>query len=163
MRKIRLIKKSGFTLLEIVIVTAILGLVLAVALPNYRAFENRQILRNAAQLLTMDLKAQRQKANMLTVTCGIIIENNGYNIFQYSAPPGSAPPPTQTITKTISFTQIFNREAVITAPGVGTNISYVPANEGGNIPLGTVTLQLGGNSIKIKLEASGEIIIGEVI
>lgn len=50
----------GFTLLEAAVVMAVLAVVMAVAVPNYRSFIQRQQLRDAANSLLMDLRNARE-------------------------------------------------------------------------------------------------------
>lgn len=49
----------GFTLLEVAIVLAVLGILLAVAVPNYSDYLARQKLRQVAGLLEQDLRRAR--------------------------------------------------------------------------------------------------------
>ena len=49
----------GFTLLEVVVVLAVLGIVLSVAVPNYASYLARQRLRHVAELLELDLRRAR--------------------------------------------------------------------------------------------------------
>ena len=52
--------KRGFSLLEMIIVIAILGILLAIGIPNFRASQANNELRLAAVQLSSDLKYARQ-------------------------------------------------------------------------------------------------------
>lgn len=54
--------KTGFTLLELIIVVAILGIVSAIAAPNYMNYMAERRLKGAARMVMSDLMAARQKA-----------------------------------------------------------------------------------------------------
>lgn len=53
-------RAHGFTLLEMAFVVAIIGIVLAVAVPSYSHFLARQQLRAAGQALSADLRMARE-------------------------------------------------------------------------------------------------------
>lgn len=52
-------RARGFTLIEVVFVLAILGIILAVAVPSYASYLARQRLRHVAELLEQDLRRAR--------------------------------------------------------------------------------------------------------
>lgn len=54
--------QRGFTLIELMIAIAILGILLAVALPNYRTFIQNSRLRNAAEAIQNGLQVARSEA-----------------------------------------------------------------------------------------------------
>ena len=49
----------GFTLLEVVVVLAVLGIILSAAVPSYASYLARQRLRHVAELLEQDLRRAR--------------------------------------------------------------------------------------------------------
>ncbi|MDC8786371.1 prepilin-type N-terminal cleavage/methylation domain-containing protein [Roseateles koreensis] len=53
-------KSCGFTLLEMAIVIAITGILLAVAIPSYQHMLQRRQLRQVAELLALDLRHARE-------------------------------------------------------------------------------------------------------
>jgi len=55
-------RRSGFTLLETVVVLALIGLSLIVALPSYSNFSSNQRVEAAAGVLASDLSVARQEA-----------------------------------------------------------------------------------------------------
>lgn len=52
-------KPTGFTLIEVVIVLAVLGIILAAAVPSYASYLARQRLRHVAEMLELDLRRAR--------------------------------------------------------------------------------------------------------
>ena len=53
-------RPRGFTLIEVAVVVAIVGILLAAAVPNYASYLARQRLRHVAELLELDLRRARE-------------------------------------------------------------------------------------------------------
>lgn len=53
-------RAAGFTLIEVAVVVAIVGILLAAAVPNYASYLARQRLRHVAELLELDLRRARE-------------------------------------------------------------------------------------------------------
>lgn len=162
-------KRFGFTLLELLISISILAIIMAIGIPAYRAAESRQILKNAAQMLAMDLKAQRQRANQMNYTaCGITVSgtyngvncSSGYCKFDKET--------TTNVNKSgINFQRLFGRNITLTiscTSGTCSNseIRYEPAAGGGTLSMATVTLDLGVNRITVTVGAGGEVTVGNI-
>lgn len=66
------LKKTGFTLIEMMIVVAIMGILSAIAAPNFMNYMAGRRLNGAARMVMSDLMAARQKA---------VSENNQVKVF----------------------------------------------------------------------------------
>src|SRR3989304_428571 len=64
--------QSGFTLLELMIVIAIMGIMAAMAVPSYQTYMAQRRLNGAARQVMSDLMAARMKA---------ITQNNEFKVF----------------------------------------------------------------------------------
>jgi type IV fimbrial biogenesis protein FimT len=68
----KIFKKSGFSLMELMITIAIIGIVSAVAAPNFIHYMAERRLNGAARMVMSDLMSARQKA---------VSHNNNFKIF----------------------------------------------------------------------------------
>ena len=68
----KIFNKTGFTLLELMIVVAIVGIVSAIAAPNYANYMAGWRLKGAARMVMSDLMATRHKA---------VSQNHEFKIF----------------------------------------------------------------------------------
>ncbi|HLA26618.1 MAG TPA: GspH/FimT family pseudopilin [Syntrophales bacterium] len=64
--------QSGFTLIELMIVIAIMGIMMALAVPSYQTYMAQRRLNGAARQVMSDLMAARMKA---------ITQNNEFKVF----------------------------------------------------------------------------------
>lgn len=157
--------KRGLTLLELVVVIAIIGIAIAIALPNYRRFQDRQILKNAAQLLAMDLKSQKQRANTLSSMCGVVISaplDGEYQLYEKREPDDNSGPSVSKgeITKTVRLQRLFRRN-ILLGTSLPLSINFYPQPGGGEITESTIALSLGGKSIYVEVQSDGEIEVKE--
>ena len=63
---------KGFTLVELMIVIAVMGIMAAIAVPNYRTYMAQRRLNGAARQVMSDLMAARMKA---------VSQNNEFKVF----------------------------------------------------------------------------------
>ena len=68
----KIFEKSGFSLMELMIVLAIMGIVSAIAAPNYMNYMAERRLKGAARMVMSDLMLARQKA---------VSQNHEFKIF----------------------------------------------------------------------------------
>ena len=68
----KIFNKTGFSLLELMIVLAIMGILSAIAAPNFMHYMAERRLSGAARMVMSDLMAARQKA---------VSQNNNFKVF----------------------------------------------------------------------------------
>lgn len=75
-------KKNGFSLVELLIVIAILGIILAIAIPGFRIYAENARLKTAVRGFQSDIVATKQKAMAESAYYRIVLQigANGYEI-----------------------------------------------------------------------------------
>jgi prepilin-type N-terminal cleavage/methylation domain-containing protein len=78
--------KKGFSLPELAVIVAVVGIVSAIAAPNYLDFMAGRRLKGAARMVMSDLLAARQKAVSQNIGVAVTFTSNyGYTITGESA------------------------------------------------------------------------------
>jgi len=81
-------KEKGFTLLELVVVTFIIGLMTVLLLTNYKQGEKEFALTRSAYLISQGMaKAQEMSVSAQEFTCpgGTTVPEGGYGVFFYNS------------------------------------------------------------------------------
>ncbi len=138
---VRPVRRRGFTLIELIVTVAIIGILAAVAYPSYLDYVRRGN-RSAAQTFMMTI-AQRQEQYLLTNRSYAIVSATALADLALAAPPetvgrytftvtGTVSPPTYLITATPSTSQaVANKFGTLTLSSDGTKTSPArpPAEE----------------------------------
>lgn len=72
-------KQQGFTLIELMVTIAILGVVLAIAIPSYRAIQSRNAIRTFVNDYTASIYFARSEAVRQNAQVTVCPSNNGTN------------------------------------------------------------------------------------
>lgn len=122
-------RDKGFTLIEVMIVVAVLGILAGVAYPSYRSYIARAA-RAEVRALMLDI-AQKQERYYSS--------NNSY--LAISAPPTAAPSGWVNFTGATSMSgRKYNVSVALSGGGTGYTITGAPANGYSETTCGTYTL-----------------------
>jgi type IV pilus assembly protein PilA len=133
--------RRGFTMIEIIIVLAVLAILLAIATPNYQRWRASVQVQQMAQQLAQDISKQRSEARRTNTSKTLTVASNQYSLN------GN----TITMPSTISLT-----------PDASTSLTFAPPYGSSGSPLRTFTLTWKSNtSIERKVRVVG--VMGKVI
>lgn len=124
----KLLKQSGFTLIELMVTVAIVGILTTIAYPSYTQYMLRAN-RAAAQSEMMAI-ANRQQQFLLTNRAYVdkaTLEASGYTLptdvsakYNYAVALGGGPVPSFTLTFTAKGTQVSDGDLTLNSNGIKT-------------------------------------------
>lgn len=137
-------KNRGFTLVELIIVIAIAGIVLAIAAPNFTGYRQNTNLKEATRNLSADIQYWKQRAVAENRSYRISFDTagNSYSVLKREAPPGMAFKPLSEVDPGASN---IDKSPADISPGV--SLVAAPAtvtmDPRGTLSNGTIRLQHG--------------------
>lgn len=133
--------RQGFSMIEIVIVLAVLAILIAIATPNYQRWRANVQVQQMAQQLAQDISQQRSEARRTNTSKALTVATNQYSLNGR----------TVTMPSTISLT-----------PDTLAALTFAPPYGSSSSPLRTFTLTWKSNStIERKVRVVG--VMGKVI
>lgn len=153
----KIFKKMGFSLIEMMIVLAIMGILSAIALPNFQTYMAQRRLNGAARGLYGDLTATRTQAVSMNNRVALNIDNDHqYTMFHDDNKNGTVDTGESITTKDLHPT--YHDVLFSTSPG--TVIVFYPNGTGST---GTLCLT-GASGLKLKkitLSSNGRVKLDE--
>ena len=137
--------QRGFTLLEVIVVMAIMGIVAAIGLPAFSDWREKQSVRNATQVLLAHMKQARIMAVAENRSVSITFTSSSY-MFDADTTTGSTCGPCRSETVTLSQ---FSSKLSVSPTTTRTFTSRGTANSG------TTTLTAGDSVKKITINVIG--------
>lgn len=146
-------KDKGFTLLEMLVVVAIIGIVSAIAVPNMFSFAAGMRLRSASRDLYSNFQMTRIKAIRLNTRLAIRFTTSGYQVENCGVDNNCTATTDNTIVKTVNMSQEY--PGVLIASKTNTLVEF---NSEGTSTAGTTTLTNSkGISSVVTVALSGRI------
>lgn len=145
------LNKAGFTLIELMIVIAIIGIVSAIAAPNFRTYMAERRLSGAARMVMSDLMAARQKAVTQNNRFSVTFSGTQYTILDDDNDNGSTDSGEMTEVRNIQ-TDYYD----VTIPNVTANPVFYPRGTASGTSV-TLTSSKTGKSKKVVVALTGRV------
>lgn len=151
-------RPKGFTLVELMIVIAIMAILVKIAVPRYAMAANRQQAEAAARRIAADLEEARQAARSLSATVTVVFSptNASYDVFYPATGSAAAltrtirlgrPPLSAQITG-VSFTAPSATTVTFNGYGIASSSGTVTVKAGNFVKKVTIAADLGSVAIQ---------------
>ena len=140
---------SAFTLIELMIVIAIMAILSAIAIPNFQTYMAQKRLSGAARMVMSDLMNARMLAVTLNRNVQVTFPTSASDSYTYDAT-GTSP-----ITKNIKTGFGYHDVTLFS----NTNPVFIPNGTVFYFTNGTVTLSNGAGSKQVKTSSAGRVAI----
>lgn len=148
-------KGHGFTILELMIAIAILGILAAVAIPSMQPFMAQRRLNGAGRQIYSDLAAMRMRAVSENKWIALVIDNNHtYSIFRDYAQSGNKSSTGNQVLNVRDLHQNYDDVGFSTA--TGTVVTFKPDGTSGNSTFTVNSSSITGTK-SVNISVSGNI------
>ena len=137
-------RQKGVTLVELMVIVAIVGILVAAAAPSFRESMARQSLEGAANELNADLQYAKSQAVSINTAVSMLTSEHGYIVSR--APADSNVPSLKTI--------ILNSKVMLTSP---LTVSFEPYRDFANAVAITLTHTQTSAQLQLNVDAMGRI------
>lgn len=154
-------RPRGLTLAEIIVALGIMGILMAIALPQYRNFRDRRTAEGAALVLASDIRERMQRAKTLDVTpstgvCGLAFDPTS-TAAVYKVVEGQIDPITNTaipphLVRTVDFVKEYGTDITITRSPDTDLVFFVDPLDSWK---GTVTVNCQGQTVTVTVNTAG--------
>lgn len=154
-------KNNGFTVIEMMVVVAIIGIVSAIAIPNMFSFAAGMRLRSAGRDLFSNFQQTRMKAIRHSTRWAISFSASGYQVVNCGPDNNCTEVTDNTIVKTINIAQEYPGVAINIPSGVTKLVEFnsegTTINAVGISTAGTTTLTNPKGNSNVVVDSTGRI------